>query len=60
MQGRYAKKEYETKIDYLIRLVSIKLEEKPSDLDWQDIVDFTDLDCHYDSLRKAMPFLNYP
>lgn len=51
---RYLKKDSETTIQYLMRLVGIKLEEKPSDLDWQDIVAFTGFDCHYDSMRKAM------
>ncbi len=36
-----------------MRLISIKVEENPSDLDWEDIVSILGLDCHRDSLRKA-------
>ena len=54
MDTRYKKKEDEHKIDYLLRLCEIKLEEKPIDLEWQDIVDYCGFNCHYDSLRKAM------
>lgn len=50
----YLKKEGENNTDYLLRLVGYKLEQKPDDLDWQDIVNFAGLSCHYDSLRKAM------
>jgi len=51
---RYQRKENESTIDYLLRLTEIKLEEKPNDLDWQDIVDYCGFNCHYDSLRKAL------
>jgi len=51
---RYKRKESENKIDYLLRLVAIKLEEKPDDLEWSDIVNYCGFSCHYDSLRKAM------
>jgi len=34
--------------------VAIKLEEYPKDLEWSDIVAYCSLNCHYDSLRKAM------
>jgi len=44
----------ESPVEHLLRLVGIKLEEKPSNLEWQDIVAYCGLDCHYDSLRKAM------
>lgn len=36
-----------------MRLISIKVEENPSDLDWEDIVSILGLNCHRDSLRKA-------
>jgi hypothetical protein len=50
----YLRKENEQDFDYLIRLVGIKLELKPDDLDWNDIVTLCSLNCHYDSLRKSM------
>ena len=50
----YLKKENESDFDYLMRLVGIKLEDKPDDLEWSDIVNYCDLNCHFDSLRKAM------
>jgi len=46
--------EGENKTEYLLRLVSYKLEEKSTDIDWQDIVDFCSLEVHRDVLRKAM------
>lgn len=51
---RYQRKDGESNIDYLLRLAEIKVDEKPSDLDWSDIVNYCNLNCHYDSLRKAM------
>lgn len=53
MNQRYDKKETETDYEYGLRLISIKVEENPDDLDWEDIVQFLKLDCHRDSLRKA-------
>ena len=35
------------------------MEENPSDLDWQDIVDILGLNCHRDSLRKATSVTTY-
>lgn len=52
--NRYLKQEGEDDIEYLLRLVGIKLEEKTDDLEWVDIVEYCSLDCHPDSLRKAM------
>ena len=54
MINRYQRQENEDSMEYLLRLTAIKLEEKPSDLEWQDIVNNCNLNCHYDSLRKAM------
>ncbi len=51
---RYKRKSEESTTDYLLRLTEIKLEEKPDDLDWSDIVKYCGFDCHYDSLRKAL------
>jgi hypothetical protein len=52
--SRFLRKEDESTIDYLLRLTEIKIEEKPEDLDWSDIVNYCGFTCHYDSLRKAM------
>jgi hypothetical protein len=52
--NRYSRKENETTIDYLLRLAEIKIEEKPEDLEWNDIVNYCGFNCHYDSLRKAL------
>lgn len=50
----YSKKENETQIEHLMRLVKIKIEEKPNDLDWQDISEIVGINIHRDTLRKAM------
>lgn len=50
---KYAKHENESDYEYGLRLISIKVEESPDDLDWQDIVEALDLNIHRDSLRKA-------
>jgi hypothetical protein len=59
MEYKYIKKDNEDNMQYLLRLVEIKLKEKPEDLEWQDIVDYTGFDCHYDSLRKAFQPAEY-
>ena len=51
---KYKRKDNETTIDYLLRLTEIKIEQKPDDLEWNDIVRYCGFDCHYDSLRKAL------
>jgi hypothetical protein len=51
---KYKKKDSESQIDHLLRLSEIKMEEKPDDLEWNDIVKYCGFDCHYDSLRKAL------
>jgi len=51
---RYKRKESEDTIPYLLRLAEIKIEEKPDDLDWSDIAEYCNFNCHYDSLRKAL------
>lgn len=53
MNKAYMQKENESYMDYGLRLISIKVEQNPRDLDWADIVEYLDLDCHPDSLRKA-------
>ena len=47
------KQENETDYEHGLRLISIKVEENPSDLDWEDIISILGLNCHRDSLRKA-------
>lgn len=49
----YVRKENEDMLDYAMRLISIKKELKPRDLDWCDIVDYLGLDYNPDSLRKS-------
>lgn len=53
MNERYLRKSNEEEYEYGLRLISIKVEEKPNDLDWQDIVELTGMSCHRDTLRKA-------
>lgn len=53
MNQRYLQKEQEGSYEYGLRLIKIKMEEKPSDLDWIDIVELLNLDVHRDSLRKS-------
>ena len=53
MNERYLRRENEDIIDYEIRLASIKKEEKPDDLDWEDIKNLIGYDGNKDSLRKA-------
>lgn len=54
MDKRYERKENEDDVPYGMRLVEIKKEERPDDLDWQDILDLTGLNIkNKDSLRKA-------
>ena len=45
--------EDETDYEYGLRLIEIKVEQNPEDLEWSDVVSLTNLDVHYDSLRKA-------
>lgn len=62
MNPRYQKKENESAYEYGLRLLEIKIEERPDDLDWQDIVDATGIDMHRDTLRKAAsvsPYCGY-
>lgn len=53
MNPKYEKLENETQYEYGLRLIEIKVEQTPPDLEWSDIVDLTGLGIHYDSLRKA-------
>lgn len=53
MNPKYNKLENESDYEYGLRLIEIKVEQNPPDLEWSDIVDLTGLSIHYDSLRKA-------
>lgn len=53
MNYKYLKKENEDDLDYAMRLIDIKKEERPDDLDWGDIVSLLGLDLNKDSLRKS-------
>lgn len=53
MNPKYDKRENETDYEYGLRLIEIKVEQNPVDLEWQDIVELLGLDIHHDSLRKA-------
>lgn len=62
MTNEYKRREGEDDIEYGLRLIAIKIEQRPEDLEWSDIVDFLKLDVHKDSLRKAAsvtPFSGY-
>lgn len=56
---KYERREEEADFDYGLRLIEIKVEQKPDDLDWEDIVEAVGLDCHRDSLRKAASITPY-
>lgn len=56
---KYERKEDEDLYEYGLRLIEIKMEQKPDDLDWEDIVEAAQLDCHRDSLRKAASVTPY-
>lgn len=49
----YEKRASETDYEYGLRLIQIKVEQKPEDLEWSDIVNLLGLDIHKDTLRKA-------
>ena len=53
MNSKYLRKENEEDLDYAMRLIDIKKEERPDDLDWGDIVELLGLDLNKDSLRKS-------
>ena len=53
MNPKYQKLENEDSYEYGLRLIELKVEQNPSDLEWSDIVDLLGLNVHYDSLRKA-------
>lgn len=53
MNPDYEKHSGENDLDYAMRLIAIKKELKPGDLDWCDIVELLGLDYNPDSLRKS-------
>lgn len=53
MNNKYLRKENEDDLDYAMRLIDIKKEERPDDLEWSDICDLLGLDLNRDSLRKS-------
>ena len=53
MNQRYQKLENESDYEYGLRLIELKVEQNPSDLEWADIVEYVGLDIHHDTLRKA-------
>lgn len=59
MNPKYERKSGETDYEYGLRLIETKVEQKPVDLDWEDIVEALGLDCHRDSLRKAASVTPY-
>ena len=56
---KYERREGEADFEYGLRLIEIKVEQKPDELDWEDIVEAVGLDCHRDSLRKAASVTPY-
>ena len=54
MNKRYLKKSNESEYEYGLRLIEIKVEEKPEDLEWSDIVDLLGLNVHKDSLHNTL------
>jgi len=56
---KYQCREGEDSYEYGLRLIETKIEQKPDDLDWEDIVEATGIDCHRDSLRKAASVTPY-
>ena len=56
---KYERREGEDTFEYGLRLIEIKVEQKPDDLEWGDIVEATGMDCHRDSLRKAASVTPY-
>lgn len=59
MNPKYERRENENLYEYGLRLIKTKVEDKPDDLDWEDIVEAAGIDCHRDSLRKAASVTPY-
>lgn len=52
MNKNLERRDNETDFEYGLRLIKMKC-EKTLDLDWDEIIELTNIDCHRDSLRKA-------
>ena len=50
---KYERREGEDAYEYGLRLIEIKVEQKPDDLDWEDIVEATGIECHRDKIGRA-------
>ena len=59
MNPKYERREDENVYEYGLRLIEAKVEQKPDDLDWEDIVEASGVDCHRDTLRKAASVTPY-
>lgn len=59
MNPKYEPRDGEDTFEYGLRLIETKIEQKPDDLDWEDIVEATGIECHRDSLRKAASVTPY-
>lgn len=59
MNPKYERKDGEDNYEYGLRLIATKIEQKPDDLEWEDIVEATGIECHRDSLRKAASVTPY-
>lgn len=59
MNPKYERREDENAYEYGLRLIEAKVEQKPDDLDWEDIVEATGVDCHRETLRKAASVTPY-
>lgn len=59
MNPKYERRDGEDTFEYGLRLIETKIEQKPDDLDWEDIIEATGMDCHRDSLRKAAAVTPY-
>ena len=53
MNSRYVKKSSESQFEYVLRLVTYRMEENPKDLNWEDIVVYSGIDISPESLRKS-------
>jgi hypothetical protein len=51
---RYLRREDESEYEYGLRLIEIKMSEKPDDLEWEDMIESLNLQVHRDTLRKSV------
>jgi hypothetical protein len=55
INSNYQRLENETDFEWQMRLIVIKTEQEPKDLEWEDIKELLSLKCHRDTLRKEAP-----